>query len=79
MSISVNISRTERIARVVVGLAGVVVAAVLLLDAASPVAITLEVLLALAGLDLIVTAATGHCPLYKRLGHIPASLRGNAS
>lgn len=36
----------------------------------------LYVLLVLAGLDLIVTGALGHCPLYRRLGHTPSSLRG---
>ena len=38
-------------------------------------AVVLEVLLAVAGLDLVVTGALGHCPLYSRLGHVPASLR----
>jgi hypothetical protein len=38
-------------------------------------AVTLEVLLVLAGADLIVTGALGHCPLYKKLGHVPPSLR----
>ncbi|MGV9937272.1 YgaP-like transmembrane domain [Streptomyces olivaceoviridis] len=28
----------------------------------------------LAGLDLLVTGATGHCPLYARLGQVPRSL-----
>jgi len=35
----------------------------------------LEILLVLAGLDMIVTGVLGHCPLYKKLGHTPASLR----
>ena len=38
-------------------------------------AVLLELLLAAAGLDLVVTGALGHCPLYQRLGHMPASLR----
>lgn len=76
---SVNITPTERIARVVLG-ATVVIAAVLLLqDAGSGLAVTLKVLLGLAGLDLVVTGATGHCPLYKKLGHVPASLKGRPS
>jgi hypothetical protein len=29
----------------------------------------------LVGIDMFVTGATGHCPLYKRLGHVPRSLR----
>ncbi|AWZ23006.1 YgaP-like transmembrane domain [Rhodococcus pyridinivorans] len=36
----------------------------------------LEVLLILAGLDLAVTGALGHCPLYAALGYQPKSLRG---
>ncbi len=47
----------------------------LLVGAESVIARVLEVLLILVGLDLIVTGATGHCPLYQRLGHVPASLR----
>jgi hypothetical protein len=35
----------------------------------------LEALLAAAGLDLAVTGALGHCPLYARLGYLPRSLR----
>jgi hypothetical protein len=37
-----------------------------------------EVLLVAAGLDLVVTGALGHCPLYRKLGHVPTSLRGRA-
>ena len=33
------------------------------------------VLLVLAGLDLVVTGALGHCPLYAELGRLPPSLR----
>ena len=38
-------------------------------------AVVLLALLALAGLDLVVTGALGHCPLYARFGHVPRSLR----
>lgn len=75
----VNIAPAERIARIVLGLLGVVGGAILLVGAASPVAAVLETLLILAGLDLVVTGATGHCPLYKKLGHVPASLKGRTS
>ena len=75
----VNITPAERIARIVLGLLGVVGGAILLVGAASPVAAVLETLLILAGLDLVVTGATGHCPLYKKLGHVPASLKGRTS
>jgi hypothetical protein len=72
---SVNISRPERIGRVVLGLAAVVAAAVLLASAGSVLAAVFEVFLIAAGLDLAVTGALGHCALYARLGHVPASLR----
>lgn len=76
---NVNITPAERTARIVLGLLGVVGGAILLVGAASPVAAVLETLLILAGLDLVVTGATGHCPLYKKLGHVPASLKGRTS
>jgi hypothetical protein len=72
---TVNISSPERIGRVVLGLAAVVAAAVLLAWAGSVLAVVLEVLLIAAGLDLAVTGALSHCPLYARLRHVPASLR----
>ena len=56
--------------------AGAAVAGVwLLASAGSAIAIALEVLLVLVGLDLLVTGALGHCPLYARLGYLPKSLR----
>lgn len=76
---SVNITPAERIARIMMGLLGVVGGAILLISAASVAAGVLETLLILAGLDLVVTGATGHCPLYKKLGHVPASLKGRTS
>ncbi len=71
----VNITPLERAGRILVGIAGTI-GGILLLTA-SPTLLTgiLEVLLILAGLDLVVTGATGHCPLYKKLGHVPKSLR----
>ena len=71
----INITPTERVARVVAGIAGTVAGLVLLASTGGLIAIVLEVLLVLAGLDLVVTGALGFCPLYKRLGYIPASLR----
>jgi len=71
---SVNITPAERAARVLVGLVGAIGALVLLAGSPSPVTGALEVLL-LAGLDLLVTGAVGHCPLYRRLGYLPRSLR----
>lgn len=72
---TVNISVPERIGRVALGVAAIVVGAVLLASAASALAVVLEVLLIGFGLDMAVTGGLGHCPLYARLGHVPASLR----
>ena len=69
-----NISPAERVGRIGVGLFGVVVGLMLLAGATSTVSVLLEILLLLAGLDLVVTGATGHCPLYQRLGHVPRAL-----
>ena len=76
---SVNISPAERAARILIGVVGIIAGVVLLTGAASALAVVLEVLLVVAGLDLLVTGATGHCPLYHKLGHVPASLRGRTS
>jgi hypothetical protein len=38
-------------------------------------AVVLELLLIAAELDLAVTGALGHCPLYAKLGYLPKSLR----
>ena len=74
---NVNITPAERVARLILGGLGVATGIVLLLSATSALAITLELLLVLAGLDLIITGASGHCPLYARLGHVPASMKGS--
>lgn len=71
----VNITPAERIGRIVLGAATAIVGVVLLASAASTVLAVLEALLILAGLDLVVTGAIGHCPLYKQLGYTPRSLR----
>lgn len=71
----VNITPPERAGRILLGLFGAVAGALLLASASSGWAIAPEVLLVLAGLDLVVTGALGHCPLYQKLGHVPASLR----
>ena len=74
----INISSTERIGRVAIGGLAAIVGVILLASAAGAVAVILDTLLVLAGLDLVVTGALGHCPLYKKLGHVPPSLRGHA-
>jgi Protein of unknown function (DUF2892) len=71
----VNITPTERAARIVVGGAGALLGARTLASASSTLAVVLELLLVAAGLDLVVTGVLGHCPLYARLGHVPASLK----
>lgn len=71
----VNISPAERVARLGVGVLGVAVGVWLLTAGPGPLAAALEVLLILAGLDMLVTGALGHCPLYQRLGHLPAAVR----
>ena len=73
---TVNISMIERAGRIAVGVVGAVAGMLLLVSAGEgTTAVILELLLVAAGLDLIITGATGHCPLYSRLGHVPPSLR----
>ena len=71
----VNISNAERFARVLLGGFAAALGIVLLAGAATPAIAVLEVLLVLAGFDMVVTGALGHCPLYAKLGHVPSSLR----
>ena len=71
----INITPAERLARVGVGLVGAIAGVWLLTSASGVGLVALEVLLVLAGLDLVVTGALGHCPLYRRLGYVPRSLR----
>ncbi len=73
--LTVNITPAERAGRVLIGGAAVVAAVVLLTSAGSILAVVLELLLGAAGLDLVVTGALGHCPLYNKLGYVPRSLR----
>ncbi len=70
-----NITPIERLGRAVLGLAAVITAVILLASAGSVLAVVLEALLAAAGLDLAITGALGHCPLYQKLGYLPSSLR----
>ena len=72
---TVNITPPERAGRVAIGAFAVVAGLVLLASAGGAVAIVFEVLLVFAGLDMVITGALGHCPLYARLGHMPDSLR----
>ena len=72
--LSVNITPVERAGRILLGAAATIAAVVLLTSASSVLAVVLEVLLAAAGLDLVVTGALGHCPLYQKLGYVPRSI-----
>ena len=72
---SVNLTPPERTGRIVLGLVGAIAGVVLLASASGALVVGLELLLVLAGLDLVITGALGHCPLYQKLGHVPASLR----
>ena len=71
----VNISPSERAGRVLVGLVGAISGIALLAGGLAALPAVLATLLVLAGLDLLVTGAVGHCPLYSKLGHVPRSLR----
>jgi hypothetical protein len=72
----VNITAAERAGRIAAGLAAIIAGIVFLTGAGSVLAVVLEALLVVAGLDLAVTGALGHCPLYQKLGYLPKSLRG---
>ena len=74
----VNITPAERAARVAIGGLGALIGIFLLASASGVLAVVLELLLVLAGLDLVVTGALGHCPLYSKLGYTPRSLRRHA-
>ena len=74
---SVNITPIERVGRIAIGLAALVAGLVLIVSAGSALAVIIELLLIAAGLDLLVTGAIGHCPLYQRLGNTSPSLAGH--
>lgn len=73
----INITPIERLGRIVVGALGVIGGILLLGSAGGAAIVVLEALLVLAGLDLVVTGAVGHCPLYRKLGYRPPSLKGS--
>lgn len=70
----INITPSERLVRVAVGRAGAIAGVWLLTSVGGVGLAILEVLLVLAGLDLVVTGVLGR-PLYRRLGYVPRSLR----
>ena len=73
--LQVNIAPAERAGRVAAGVAAVIAGAVPLGSAGSVLAVVLEALLVAAGLNLAMTGALGHCPLYHKLSYLPRSLR----
>ncbi len=74
----INITPLERAGRIAIGGATAIAGLILLASAGGALALVLLVLLVIAGLDLVVTGALGHCPLYHKLGHMPSSLRNPA-
>jgi len=70
-----NITTLERAGRITVGLLAGAFGVAGVVGAGSVLAVVLYLLLIAAGIDLIVTGATGHCPLYQKLGYAPSSLR----
>lgn len=73
---AVNISSPERVARVVLGTASVLVGLAILGAGPAVVGALGALLLVALGVDFVYTGATGYCPLYAKLGHVPRSLRG---
>ena len=71
---SVNITPVERMGRIAFGGIAAIVGFELAFAAATAIGVALSLLLVAAGLDLVVTGALGHCPLYQKLGYVPASL-----
>ena len=71
----ITITRLERGGRIVPGAAAAITGVLMLTSASGALAVVLLALLALAGLDLVVTGALRHCPLYAKLGHVPRSSR----
>lgn len=72
---AINITPIERAGRMLMGALATVGGVALLAASHGALSAVLEVLLVLAGLDLLVTGALGHCPLYRKLGYVPQSLR----
>ncbi len=69
-----NISNPERVGRVVIGAAVVVLGIVVLAGGPTFWGIVGGLLAVAAGIDFVLTGARGYCPLYARLGHVPKSL-----
>jgi hypothetical protein len=76
----VNIDPAERVVRLTVGVGAATIGILLLTATGSVLATVLAGLLVLAGLQLVITGALGHCPIYAKLGYSsPRSQRGTPS
>ena len=68
-------SPPERVGR---GYAGILMAGLgggFLGDAGSVIVVGAELMLILAGLYLALTGMLGRCPIYRKLDHVPSSLK----
>ena len=72
---AVNITPIERAGRMLMGGLAAIGGVLLLASSGETLTVILAELLVLAGLDLLITGALGHCPLYRKLGYVPQSLR----
>jgi hypothetical protein len=72
-----NITPIERTGRVVIGIFAAAFGVAGVTGTGSILAVVLFVLLIAASIDLVVTGATGHCPLYQKLDYLPRSLRSD--
>lgn len=71
----VNLSATQRVGRILLGLTAVAAGFMLISSAGSAAAVVFESLLATIGVDLVVTGSIGHCPLYAEIQHTRAIRR----
>ena len=76
---TVNVTPAERVGRAVIGLLVLVGADVLIPGVIGAVAIALLMLLGLAGLDIVVSGASGYCARYKKRGRVSLAVTGRTS
>ncbi len=72
---TVNVTPPERVGRGYIGFLSAGLGGGFLSDAGSVVVIGAEVMMILAGTYFVLTGMLGRCPIYRRLGHVPASLK----
>ena len=71
----VNITPAERMIRILIGTGLLIAALAVVSGGVTVISVVGALLLAGAGLDLLITGLIGFCPLYARLGYVPPSLR----